>query len=535
MPPEMTQIMHCLERFNQKTALDINDLSILSHGEAPSLMKAALMARLLHRDQSRIEQDLFRRLCADLPDVHAILAYVFPQNTRALDSAVPQTLDPFIARVFREEWDSSKMRQGDFQLFMARFLSGEVSPELVAAWLGTIVERGLSTESLYDLTHAMRDSGQIYDYRMSPKLQGRKLLRRYPTGGLSEKTALILPGVLAKASEQYPIASNFLVARTLGFTGGTWDKLSAIPTFRFPLPGGESEDVMATCGVAMTITHGDLNPADRKLYQMRSVTGTIESFELIVSSIASKQLAVPAHHLLLDVRYGDGAFLRSLDEAKRCAAALVALIDEGGTPCSAHLTNTPQPNGSAIGNALEVAEAIAVMGGRSSARWDSRALEEQRELVLLFYGLLMSKAFDSSDVEPWIVEARGWFHSGDILRGFSKLLSAHHVSSAVIEKLFQDPNEVLAIPNRGQPVLAHQSGRLIAIDQRRLGHLVNFGMGAGGNDYQGILCVKSGIKLGVRLGDIVQCGQPLCWVFDNASDTLNDSTATIEQCFRIGK
>lgn len=527
--------MQCLERFNQKTALDINDLGLLSHDAAPSLMKAALMARLIHRARTAVEHELLQRLLTTLPDVHALLADVFPSNTRMFDILLPRMHDPFVTQVFRGDWPSPEARKNDYEIFMARFLSGDISPEIVAAWLGTVVERGLSTEALYDLTYAMRNSGQIYDYRVSPKLRGRKLLRRYPTGGLSEKTALILPSVLVKASEHYPIASNFLVARTLGFTGGTWDKLSAIPTFRFPLPGGESEDVMERCGVAMTITHGDLNPADRKLYQMRSVTGTIESFELIVSSIASKQLAVPAHHLLLDVRYGDGAFLRSRDEARRCANALVDVISEGGTPCSAHLTDTPEPNGSAVGNALEVAEAIAVMGGGAIAQWDARALEEQRELVLLFYGLLMAKAFDSDDVAPWISEARAWFRSGEVLRGFMKLLAAHDVNDTLMDKLVQDPNEVLAIPAVGWPVYAQQSGRLIAIDQRRLGHLVNFGMGAGGNDYQGTLCVKSGIKLGARLGDSIQAGQALCWVFGDVSGSLNNIGAAFEQCFSIGE
>jgi pyrimidine-nucleoside phosphorylase len=528
----MADVMRCLEKLNQRSPLTPEDTSVLTEPKAAGVVKAAVLARLVHRSRTVAETRLVRELAATLPDVAATLLSAFPEACTGHVSAVLPP-HPLVVRVLRADWPDSSSRRHDLGAFLQDFVHETLSPMHVAAWLGTVVERGLTPECLRDLTHAMRDSGRVYDYRSSPKLQGRKLVRRYPTGGLSEKTALVLPSVLLKASTQYPVASNFLVARSLGFTGGTWDKLSAIPGFRFPSPGEESIDAMEQCGVAMTVTHGDLNPADRKLYQLRSVTGTIESHELIVSSIASKQLAVPADHLLLDVRYGDGAFLRSLDEARRCADGMLDVITAGGVPCSAHLTDTPQPNGMAIGNALEVAEAIATMGGGSLGPWDPRALGEQRELVLTFYGLLMARAFGTESIDPWVDEARGWFESGEILRAFETLLSAHAVKRATIDAITQNPLMALGLARDGAPVAAEKSGRVMTIDQRRLGHLVNFELGAGGNEYGAAFCARTGVRLNCRIGDQVEAGQPLCWVFGDPSSTLSEIMASLKECFVV--
>ena len=524
--------MRCLEKLNQRSPLTPEDASVLAGPDAGGIVKAAVLARLVHRPRMVVETMLMRELAVTLPDVAAVLRSAFPEACADHVSS-PMPPDALVERVVRADWTDSVGRHRDLRTFLDAFVRETLSPVHVAAWLGTVVERGLSPECLRDLTHSMRDSGRTYDDRSSPKLRGRKLVRRYPTGGLSEKTALILPSVLAKASTRYPVASNFLVARSLGFTGGTWDKLSAIPGFRFPSPGEESLNVIERCGVAMTVTHGDLNPADRKLYQLRSVTGTIESYELIVSSIASKQLAVPADYLLLDVRYGEGAFLKSLEEARRCAEGMVDVITAGGVPCSAHLTDTPQPNGMAIGNALEVAEAVATMGGGALEPWDPRALREQRELVLTFYGLLMARTFGTERIEPWIDEARDWFESGEIVRAFEALLSAHEVQRATIDGLMHHPLTTLGIVGEGSPILAERPGRFKHIDQRRLGHLINFGLGAGGNEYGGAFAARSGVRLNSRIGDEVEGGQPICWVHGDWDFISNELVASLKECFVV--
>lgn len=530
----MNDVMLSLDKLNQGAAVTTSDAAILSRPTTPPVVKAAVLARLLHRPATHIEAQLCTQLATELPDVVATLRAAFPEHCSTLPAprVNPHSL---MTRVLRAEWSDRTERRADLRAFLDNYVHERLPSEFVAAWLGTVMERGLPTECLHDLTHAMKDSGRIYDYRGAAPLADRKLVRRYPTGGLSEKTALILPSVLVKAVTKHPVASNFLVARSLGFTGGTWDKLSAIPGFRFPEPGDESIQVMARCGVAMTVTHGDLNPADRKLYQLRSVTGTIESHELIVASIASKQLAVPADHLLLDVRYGEGAFLRSESQARRCADAMLSVIAEGGVPCSAHLTDTPQPNGMAIGNALEVAEALATMGIGASDDWDIRALREQRELVVTFYGLLMSRAHSSTNADIWMNEARGWFESGEVSVAFETLLRAHGVQRQTIDALRQNPFGSLGLSGVRIAAVSAHTGQLLPIDQRRLGHLVNFGLGAGGNDYGGTFRSRAGVRLGLRIGDHVNEGQPLCWVFSGEeTHVLDEFVAAVKECFVVG-
>ncbi|MBK9263119.1 MAG: hypothetical protein IPM54_25360 [Polyangiaceae bacterium] len=529
----MDDVICCLDKLNQSASLTATEAAILSRSTTAPVVKAAVLARLLHRPATNIETQLCAQLAAELPDVTATLRSAFPEHCSAL--SVP-TVNPHprVTRVLRADWTDGAARCADLRAFLDDYVHERLPSHLVAAWLGTVMERGMSMECLHDMTHAMKDSGRTYDYRGAAPLAGRKLVRRYPTGGLSEKAALILPSVLVKAATNIPIASNFLVARSLGFTGGTWDKLSAIPGFRFPEPGDESIEVMSRCGVAMTVTHGDLNPADRKLYQLRSVTGTIESHELIVASIASKQLAVPADHLLLDVRYGEGAFLRSEAEARRCADAMLSVVAEGGVPCSAHLTDTPQPNGMAIGNALEVAEALATMGIGASSDWDARALREQRELVLTFYGLLMLRAHGSATTDAWVIEARGWFESGEVGLAFETLLEAHGVRPQTIDALRQNPFGTLGLSGVHIPVASAREGQLLRIDQRRLGHLVNFGLGAGGNDYGGAFRARAGIRIGFRIGDHINEGQPLCWIFSVEPQVTDEFIVAVKECFIVG-
>lgn len=363
-------------------------------------------------------------------------------------------------------------------------------------------------------------------------MDGYILVRRYPTGALSEKAALILPSLIAAASQEFKVASPFLVARSLGFTGGTWDKLSAIPGFRFPLPGEETVDILKCCGVAMTVTHGNLNPADRMMYQLRSVTGTIESEELIVASIASKQLAVPAHRLLIDIRYGYGAFLSERESAQSLALRLQQTINSGGVPTLCHFTDTPQPGGASIGNALEVAEAICVLGGGDGEWWDSRWIYEQKALVLEFFCKLMSSEFPEHPVRAWANLAGKWLSDGTALEAFQRILETHGVTSILINQLFEDPFAALKIPSSPQVVRAVTKGVLSHIDQRGIGNFVNVTLGGGGNSYSGDFHSSTGIILAKRLGDPVLRDDPLCFVF-SPNGPIDEQIRKVREYFHV--
>ncbi len=393
-----------------------------------------------------------------------------------------------------------------------------------------ICAKGLGAEDTKALTDAMANSGATYDYRQCRELKHVRFIRRYPTGALSEKTALILPALIGAARATANVCSPFLVARSLGHTGGTWDKLSAIPGFKFPLPGDETVRALLACGIAMTVAHGDVNPADRIMYQLRSATGTVESIPLIVSSIASKQLSFPVHRLLLDVRMGADAFLKTKDEATKVGDLIASHLEPAGVTTTFTLTENTQPDGSTIGNALEVSEAIRVMGG-GDYRWDERGIIAQRLIVLDFFTKLMAAEFLDKTAQEWSRIALQLFQSGAVLEGFAGILRAHGVPPSTIEDLFTNPFRALTIPEP-YPVVSKRSGVLRSIDQTALGEIVYRELGAGANMFQGTFSAQSGIVLSSRLGDFLRAGDTLCFVYQ-AGPRQSEIPERICNCFQI--
>jgi thymidine phosphorylase len=242
------------------------------------------------------------------------------------------------------------------------------------------------------------------------------------------------------------------------------------------------------------------------------MTGTVESHELILASVGSKHLALPADHLLMDVRYGDGAFLGDRQEAERLATELGAVMEGGRVPTSHVLIDTPQPNGSAVGNAMEVLEAIAVMRGDQAGIWDARALSEQRALVISLFELLMSRSFGRAVETDWRALGERMLGSGEVFRWFLRMLEAHGVDEETRRAVESDPARVIGPQVEPIPLRARRDGVLRRIDQRRLGNLINFRMGGGGNEIAGSFEPQSGILLAKRLGDAVSAGDVLCTV-----------------------
>ena len=372
-------------------------------------------------------------------------------------------------------------------------VSNETDQTRTSALLMAICVKGIQPKDTVFLTNAMASSGDTFDYRGHEKLGGARLIRRYPTGALSEKTALILPALIACARNITNVCSPFLVAKSLGYTGGTWDKLSAIQGFRFPLPGEETISALAKCGVAMTVTKGSANPADRILYQLRSVTGTIESIPLIVASIASKHISFPVHHLLMDVRYGTGAFMETREEANLLGNELQKVLSQNNIPTFYELTDTSQPSGSAIGNALEVAEAIAVLSHRNDGIWDRRAIESQRQIVIKFFALLMDNEFPGSGLQSWIDFASEQFSNGKALSSFYGILLAHDVSPNFAKELLDKPMMAIGVDRNPVDILSELTGTLVHIKQRKLGEIINRHLGGGGNIFSGSFDPKSAL------------------------------------------
>lgn len=513
---------------------DVACRELLAQGALPHQL-ASLCVRLIERDElAPHEADVIAHAVRQAPPIGAYLAAAWPD--RHVPGASTASIDLRLADLLRETHAASTLGVERIAGLVERFTHDRLPLEFMAMWLMTVCTRGLSVDDTRHLALAMRDSGRTYDYRNLPELGGAKVIRRYPTGALSEKAALILPSLLASVRDRFPIVSPFLVARSLGHTGGTWDKLKAIPGFEFPAPGDASVAAMRACGVAMTVTHGDVCPADRKMYAFRSTTGTIECHPLLLSSIGSKQLALPADHLLMDVRYGSGAFCETREAGERLGADLVALLAEEGLACSYDLTDTVQPNGSAVGNALEVLEAIAVMTPGSDAGWDVRALGEQRELVLRFFALLLSRTFPEVGYDGAVALGRSRFADGSVLRAFLDVLAAHGVSEDTRARLAADAAAVVAPQGDPVPVRAQRGGVLRRIDQHQLGFVVNFAFGGGGNEYGVSFDPRAGVLLRKRIGDAVGEGEVLCaaWVGEQGAGVAHRVADDLRACFEVG-
>ncbi|WP_246694716.1 hypothetical protein [Methylobacterium sp. WL6] len=369
----------------------------------------------------------------------------------------------------------------------------------------SVAVSGLNEDATHALTKAMAFSGDRYDYRSDV---GGRFLRRYPTGALSEKIALMMPVVLLHLRELYNIdlKSPFLIARALGHTGGTRDKLSTIPGFRLPEAGSETISLLEEIGVCYVATSDNFNPADDRLYSLRSLTNTIESEPLIVASIASKMLACPVDLMQLDTRWGEGAFFDSRNAAERTAGNICRIISVDRQLAFATITGAHHPDGSTLGAAAEVAEAVVCLRDIKSV-FDYRGVSYQQRLVADFTARLVGELFSKNISEVY----------GDVLRAFAddtlrapffKLLMAHGVSFTDASALWSDPTLALRKLKMTRTV-SRCSGRLQRLDQVALGEFL-----------KGHFCDWS-IVLHGRSGDFFRAGDPLfdLYVSPDSSET----------------
>jgi pyrimidine-nucleoside phosphorylase len=513
-------IVESFRRLDAGETLTESICTSISRARPPDYQLAALVVRLRDRPRSPPEEALLNWIYKETPSVAAIVAEVFEgplQDSQGTLVAACDNEDLVLLRRIQRKQDIGLQL---FGRFIQRYVKGDI-PEVVAAFmLALVYKEGLNDPDITALTMAMTGSGATVDYRDYSENRGRRMLRRYPTGGVSEKVALILPSVCIALSDTLPLLTTTVVGRALGFTGGTWDKLKVVPGFTFPAPGSETEDVLSKCNAVMCTTGDLVNPADRELYLLRSLTSTITSDALIVSSIASKHLALPPHRMLLDICFGPGAFLQTKAYAERIAAKLTAVLNGGGVECSNVFTDTSQPAGTGVGNVLEVAEALAVMGAPNSLiDWDTRAIQRQRDIVVSQTTLLLCSEFKHLSSENLKSEVLTLFSSGRVLAAFYTLLIAHSVNQVDAENLCATPATLIE-KLRGVPVLSRMDGKLTGLNQVRLGNLVNFKLAprfavesAPGQN-------RSGLRLTKQISDLVTSGEPLCVVYTQSDEPV---------------
>src|SRR5208283_3125702 len=325
--------------------------------------------------------------------------------------------------VIRKKRDGGELSRGEIDYLVQSYTRGEIPDYQVSAWLMAVVLRGMSRAETAALTDAMLHSGEVLDLSSLAV----KKVDKHSTGGVGDKTSLVLAPLAAAAGVAVPMISG----RGLGHTGGTLDKLEAIPGFNVNLSVAQFRRVLEVCGCAMIGQTAEIAPADRKLYALRDVTGTVESPYLICASIMSKKLAEGIDSLVLDVKTGSGAFMKSEEDAVFLAELMVETGEQMGKQVVALITDMDQPLGCMIGNALEVVEVVDVLRGAGP--------EDLRQLCLELAGWMLHLGGVAGTVEEGKEQSKKLIGSGEALERFRQMVELQGGDARVIDDVKRLP------------------------------------------------------------------------------------------------
>ena len=382
---------------------------------------------------------------------------------------------PDVVDLIRAKRDGGRLADPDIDWLMAAYTGGQIADEQMSALLMAIFFRGLDPAELRTWTSAMIASGE----RLDLSAVAAPTVDKHSTGGVGDKVSLILAPLVASCGAAVPQLSG----RGLGHTGGTLDKLESIPGWRAQLDNAEIVSVLRTTGCVICAAGSGLAPADRRLYALRDVTGTVESIPLIASSIMSKKIAEGTSALVLDVKVGSGAFMKQIDAARELARTMVELGTAAGVRTSALLTRMDTPLGRTAGNALEVEESVATLRGEGPADLVEVTLALAREMLALA-GIEADPAAALAD--------------GRALARYQEMIAAQG----------GDPAAPLPVAPQRTIVEAADSGYLRGLDALAVG-VAAWRLGAGRARKEDAVSASAGVICLAKPGDQVTAGQPL--------------------------
>lgn len=383
--------------------------------------------------------------------------------------------------------DGDTLAPADVEAFVEGYLRGDVSDALAAAFLMACLLRGLDEDETIALTRAMVTSGDTVEFGDL----GRPLVDKHSTGGVADGVTLVFAPLAAAVG----LGVAKLSGRGLGHTGGTLDKLESIPGLRTDLDPAAMARQVADVGCAVAAQSADLVPADGALYALRDATATVPSIPLIAASVMSKKLAVRTDLILLDVKSGSGAFMKTAQEAEDLARACLRLAQGWGRAAGAAVTDMSQPLGDAVGNALDVAEAISLLRGDVHGRL--------RELSVWFVARALEATKDISRDEAVAVVERA-LDDGEALERFRRMVQAQGGDPRVVE----DPAGVLPAAPVVLPLLADREGTLTAVNAESIG-LASGALGAGRVHKGDPVDAAVGVVLRCKIGDRIAHAEPI--------------------------
>jgi len=410
--------------------------------------------------------------------------------------------------------DGSEHSQAEIEALVLDFMAGRLTDYQMSAWLMAALLNGLSERETVWLTEAMVDSGRRLELRRSVS----PCIDKHSTGGVGDKLSIPLAPLVAACGLHVPM----IAGRGLGHTGGTLDKLEAIPGYDVRISVPRFRKILANAGASIMGATETIAPADRRMYALRDVTGTVESRSLIVASILSKKLAVGLDGLVLDVKCGRGAFMQNRKDARLLAQNLVRVATALGTRTVALVTNMDEPLGTTIGNALEVRESLAILRGEGPVDSTELTLRLGEEMLLLAQKKAPSERARAQARERLL----GALGSGRALEIFARMVRLHGGDPSFIER-----PEVLPTARHVVAVKAGESGVIQAVDARRLAE-VALSLGAGRLRAEDRVDPAVGVELRKKRGDRVVRGEELCLIHAQSKTGLPLTQA--REAFHIG-
>lgn len=416
-----------------------------------------------------------------------------------------------IVSLIRKKRDGQQLSRDEIAYLIQEYTKDNVPDYQMSAFLMASFLNGLNEDEAASLTHSMLHSGRVLDLSSIP---GKKV-DKHSTGGVGDKLSLILAPIVASYGVPVPMISG----RGLGHTGGTLDKMESVPGFTVDMTLDRYKEILSKCNMVMAGQTEEVAPADKRLYALRDVTATVESIPLIAGSIMSKKLAEGIDALVLDVKFGSGAFMKTHEDAQKLAETLVAIGEDFGKETVAYLTNMNQPLGYKVGNWLEMEESIDGLQGKGP--------DDVMEVTHLLAGTMIMLGGKASSVKEGIKMSHKAVENGQAFDKWLKLTEEQGGDTSVLKDFSSYDHAEYSFEYK-----AKKSGYISDLDAYRIG-MASLELGAGRKKKEDIIDPASGIELKKKTADKVKKGETLAVGFTNNKELMDTAKEILDDAFII--
>lgn len=415
--------------------------------------------------------------------------------------------------IIRKKRDGQKLSRQEMEFLIKGYVEGKIADYQMSSFLMAVYFNKMDFDETAVFTDIMLNSGIVVDLSSIPGIK----VDKHSTGGVGDKVSLILAPMVAACGVPVPMISG----RGLGHTGGTLDKLESIPGFKTSLTLEEYKSVIGDIGLVMIGQTKEIAPADKKMYALRDVTGTVECIPLIAGSIMSKKLAEGIDALVLDVKTGRGAFMQSKESAIELAKTLIAIGNKFGKKTIGFLTDMSQPLGYAVGNWLEVVECVECMRGKD--------VPDLMEVTYLLSGAMVMLGGKAYSIEEGVAKCKETINSGAAYKKFLQMVERQGGDISYIQNLEKYPQSNFSIE-----IKSNSGGYVESIDALEVG-FVGIMVGAGRMKVDDVIDMKSGILFNKKVGDKVTLNETLAVIYGDDKTKLEAAAQRLQNSIKIGK